>query len=91
MSPNKEEILHRLEHEAVRLHRIQTLAREGVPCTTLLDEINSAEISLTSIRNELLKYNLRCSLTVLEGAQDIETQTKEIRKIFELFSESPNF
>lgn len=91
MFPNKQEILSRLEFEAVRLHRIQLLVQEGVPCTLLLQEINSAEKALTSIRNEMLKRNLRNSLSVLQDTRDSETQTKEIRKISELFSESPNF
>jgi DNA-binding FrmR family transcriptional regulator len=91
MFPEKEETLRRLEFEAVRLHRIQILVQEGAACTRLLCEINSAKKALSSVQKELLKYTLRNSLSVLQGTQDNETQMKEIRKIFELFSESPNF
>lgn len=91
MFPEKEETLRRLEFEAVRLHRIQILVREGAACTLLLHEMNLAEKDLASIRNELLKYTLTNSLSVLQYSQDVETQMKELRKIFEIFSESPNF
>lgn len=91
MFPEKEETLRRLEFEAVRLHKIQIMVREGAACARLLHEINSAEKALASVRNGLLRYNLTDSLSVLQDSQDIETQMKELRKIFEIFSESPNF
>lgn len=91
MFPEKEETLRRLEFEAVRLHRIQILVQEGAACTRLLREINSTEKALASVRKGLLKYTLTNSLFVLQDSQDIETQMKELRKILEIFSESPNF
>lgn len=91
MFPEKEEILDRLNVEVHSLHKIQGLLQDGAPCTCLLDELNAVKKALTSIKFDLVKYQMKTSLVVINHDPDIDTRMNELKKIIELLNATADF